>query len=284
MSPADQAGRRAHRPAATATVVWPNMIRDLPRDLDVTSARRLMRASVGLATSRPKQSFRTGTKMGPSPLAGADKKIHGQTIGICTAGHGLLAMRLHVAMLGLLIASVATSAHARNQQDIPPPPIVEASPALAPFQHVQFCRRYPSDCTSNPSDSDRIDSNTKNIDLLKRVNHDVNATISPTVKSHSAGWAIAPSTGDCNDYAVTKRHELLQSGLPAKALRLSVVKTSSGIGHLVLIAATTKGDLVLDNLTETIRPWQRTDYYWLKIQSARDARFWSKIRTSGPPV
>ncbi len=283
MSPADQAGRRAHRPAATATVVWPNMIRDLPRDLDVTSARRLMCASVGLATSRPKQSFRTGTKMGPSPLAGADKKIRGQTIGVCTAGHGL-AMRLHVTMLGLLIASVATSAHARDQQDIPPPPIMEASPALAPFQHVQFCRRYPSDCTSNPSDSDRIDSNTKNIDLLKRVNRDVNATISPTVKSHSAGWAIAPSAGDCNDYAVTKRHELLQSGLPAKALRLSVVKTSSGIGHLVLIAATTKGDLVLDNLTETIRPWQRTDYHWLKIQSARDARFWSKIRASGPPV
>jgi len=218
--------------------------------------------------------------MGPSPLAGVDKKIRGETIGVCTAGHGL-AMRLHVT-LGLLIASFAGSAHARNQQDLTPPPITEASPALAPFQHVQFCRRYPSDCTSNPSDSDRIDLNTKNIDLRKRVNRDVNATISPTVKSHSAGWAIAPSTGDCNDYAVTKRHELVQSGLPTKALRLSVVKTSSGIGHLVLVVVTTKGDLVLDNLTDAIRPWQSTDYRWLKIQSASDARFWFKIRANGP--
>src|SRR6266700_1045069 len=115
MSPADRAGRRVHRPAATLTIVRPSMIRALPRDLDATSARRLTRASVGLATSRPKQSLRQETKMGLSPLAGVDKKIRDQTIGVCTAGHGL-AMRLHVTMLGLLIASVAGSAHARNQQ------------------------------------------------------------------------------------------------------------------------------------------------------------------------
>jgi predicted transglutaminase-like cysteine proteinase len=77
---------------------------------------------------------------------------------------------------------------------------------------------------------------------------------------------------------VTKRHELLQSGLPAKALRLSVVTTASGIGHLVLVIATTRGDLVLDNLTEAIRPWQSTDYRWLKIQSATDARYWFEVK------
>jgi predicted transglutaminase-like cysteine proteinase len=83
---------------------------------------------------------------------------------------------------------------------------------------------------------------------------------------------------DCNDYAVTKRHELLTYGLSAKALRLSVVKTASGVAHLVLVVITTKGDLVLDNLTETIRPWQDTDYRWLKIQSAADARFWYEVK------
>ena len=84
--------------------------------------------------------------------------------------------------------------------------------------------------------------------------------------------------GDCNDYAVTKRHALLESGLPSKALRLSVVKTASGIGHLVLVVVTTKGDIVLDNLTEVIRPWQSTDYHWLKIQSATDSKFWREIK------
>ncbi len=98
--------------------------------------------------------------------------------------------------------------------------------------------------------------------------------------------AYIGSVSDCNDYAVTKRHELLESGLPSKALRLSVVKTASGIGHLVLVVATTKGDLVLDNLTEVIRPWQNTDYHWLKIQSATDSKYWYEIKAPavGPSV
>ncbi len=116
-------------------------------------------------------------------------------------------------------------------------PIVEASPTLAPFQHVRFCLRYPSDCKTNPTEN-------------------------------------------------AKRHELLENGLPSKALRLSVVKTASGIGHLVLVVVTTKGDIVMDNLTEVIRPWQTTDYHWLKIQSPTDSKFWYEIKAPavGPTV
>ena len=122
--------------------------------------------------------------------------------------------------------------------------------------------------------------------LLKRVNHVVNTAINPTVKSYDQdlrnGWTIAPASGDCNDYAVTKRHDLIEGGLPANALRLSVVKTASGTGHLVLVVATTSGDLVMDNLTDAIRPWNGTNYRWLKIQSSTDARFWYEIK--GPAM
>lgn len=164
-------------------------------------------------------------------------------------------------------------------------PITEASPTLAPFQHVRFCLHYPNECKSDPTETGLIELSTETFELLKRVNHQVNAAILPVIKNNGIapqdGWTIAPAAGDCNDYAVTKRHELVQSGLPAKALRLAVVKTASGIGHLVLVVATTKGDLVLDNLSETIRPWQSTDYHWLKIQSASDARYWYGVK---PPV
>jgi predicted transglutaminase-like cysteine proteinase len=169
-------------------------------------------------------------------------------------------------------------------------PIVEASPTLAPFQHVRFCLRYPSDCKSNPTENESIDLDAQTTELLKRVNHSVNMSIIPTPKSYGPnlgdGWTIAPDMGDCNDYAVTKRHELLENGLPSKALRLSVVKTASGIGHLVLVVVTTKGDIVMDNLTEVIRPWQSTDYHWLKIQSATDSKFWYEIKPPavGPTV
>jgi predicted transglutaminase-like cysteine proteinase len=161
-------------------------------------------------------------------------------------------------------------------------PIVDASPTLAPFQHVRFCLRYPSDCKSDPTEQERIELSSETLELLKRVNHSVNMSIAPTLKSYGSnlgdGWKIAPESGDCNDYAVTKRHELLASGLPAKALRLSVVTTASGIGHLVLVVATTKGDIVMDNLTEVIRPWQNTDYHWLKIQSVADAKYWHEVK------
>jgi predicted transglutaminase-like cysteine proteinase len=181
-------------------------------------------------------------------------------------------------------------AEARDRlQDLHPlTPIAEAAPTLAPFQHVRFCLRYPSDCKSDPGENERIDLNSETSELLDRINRGVNASIAPIAKSYGSdlqdAWTIAPTMGDCNDYAVTKRHELIQSGLPARALRLSVVKTASRIGHLVLVVATTKGDLVLDNLTETIRAWQRTDYQWLKIQSASDARFWYEIKPTGLSV
>jgi predicted transglutaminase-like cysteine proteinase len=166
--------------------------------------------------------------------------------------------------------------------------VVDGAPTLAPFQHVRFCLHYPSDCKSNPTENERIELSADTSDLLRRVNYSVNMSITPTLKSYGPelqdGWAIAPVMGDCNDYAVTKRHELLESGLPAKALRLSVVRTASGIGHLVLVVATTKGDIVMDNLTEAIRPWQSTDYHWLKIQSANDARFWYEVKASDTSV
>jgi predicted transglutaminase-like cysteine proteinase len=186
--------------------------------------------------------------------------------------------------LALVIAPPVNDTVAGNGRPEDPTrlePIVEAAPALAPFQHVRFCLRYPRDCQSNSGKDQRIRSDPQVRSLLRSVNDRINRSIVPTAKEYSgnlaAGWAIAPRMGDCNDYAVTKRHELLQSGLPSSALRLSLGKTPTGIGHLVLIVVTTEGDLVLDNLTEVIRPWQFTDYQWLKIQSSVDPHFWSAV-------
>jgi predicted transglutaminase-like cysteine proteinase len=198
-----------------------------------------------------------------------------------------------VTLLSSIVASGLLSGNAGasgrpSHNPVVPAALVETSPSLAPFQHVRFCLRYPADCRSNPTEEERIDLTGENAELLDRVNRGVNAALAPVKKSYGKdlreAWTIALFTGDCNDYAVTKRHELLKSGLPAKALRLAVVKTSLGSDHLVLLVATTKGDLVLDNLTEAILPWQSADYQWMKIQSARDARFWYEVKVSGASV
>ncbi len=164
-----------------------------------------------------------------------------------------MARRFSSILLAVLAGTLSVgNADARNrsiQDSNLPTPIVDAAPTLAPFQHVRFCLRYPSDCKSNPAENDRIDLDADTSELLKRINHSVNVSIIPTVK-------------------------------------VSVVKTASGIGHLVLVVVTTKGDIVLDNLTEVIRPWQSTDYHWLKIQSASDSKFWYEIKAPavGPSV
>ena len=187
--------------------------------------------------------------------------------------------------VGALLPDGAAARSGPPHNPAVPASLVETSPSLAPFQHVRFCLRYPADCRSNQAEDDRIDLTPETSELLEHVNRTVNANIIPAQKSSGDElqeiWAIAPYTGDCNDYAVTKRHELLQSGLPAKALRLAVVKTPSGSGHLVLFVATTEGGLVLDSLTETIVPWQSTNYRWMKMQSASDARIWHDVKVTG---
>jgi Bacterial transglutaminase-like cysteine proteinase BTLCP len=85
---------------------------------------------------------------------------------------------------------------------------------------------------------------------------------------------------------VVRNLRVVRRRFPADANVTSVTlgahRTSSGIGHLVLVVATTNGDIVMDNLTEALRPWQTTDYQWIKIQSASDSRFWNEINRPAP--
>jgi predicted transglutaminase-like cysteine proteinase len=90
-------------------------------------------------------------------------------------------------------------------------------------------------------------------------------------------WVINPARGDCNDFAMSKRHELLNRGWPARTLLLSEVITNSGEPHLVLVVQTRSGDLVLDNLTPQIKPWSRAPYRWARIQMPNTGQLWATI-------
>jgi Bacterial transglutaminase-like cysteine proteinase BTLCP len=79
-------------------------------------------------------------------------------------------------------------------------------------------------------------------------------------------WSIDPVFGDCNDYAVSKRHELLTRGWPMGDLLLSEVVIPSGEHHLVLVARTSTADLVLGNMQPLVRDWVEVEYRWVRIQ------------------
>jgi predicted transglutaminase-like cysteine proteinase len=45
----------------------------------------------------------------------------------------------------------------------------------------------------------------------------------------------------------------------------------------VAVVRTSGGDLVLDNLTDSIMPWSRKPYKWVRIQTPDNPNYWSKI-------
>jgi predicted transglutaminase-like cysteine proteinase len=155
------------------------------------------------------------------------------------------------------------------------------TPTLAPMAYTQFCLRYPGECRVRKIfRGGPIRLSAEKRAELARVNSNVNARIVPEPNLEGlAGevWLIGPDRGDCNDYAVTKRHELMAQGFPARALLLSEVVTTWGEHHLVLVVRTTDGDLVLDSLTDRIKPWLRTPYRWVRMQMPGVARLWTTI-------
>ena len=145
---------------------------------------------------------------------------------------------------------------------------------MAPLDYTRFCLRHAADCELGVPDA-VIDLTPEVEAEVERINRDVNQRIR-SVKV-TTDWRIDPESGNCNDYVVTKRHELLAMGLPASALLIAVVRTPAGEGHLLLIVRTNRGDLVLDNLNPEIRRRGETRYAWLKRQSARDASLWERM-------
>jgi predicted transglutaminase-like cysteine proteinase len=163
--------------------------------------------------------------------------------------------------------------------------VVLGSPMLAPTAQIRFCLKRPHDC---PNENDEIQppdwelTAERFIDLAS-VNREVNAAIAPVtgVTKVTQEWKIAPQSGNCHDYAVTKRHELLSRAWPSRSLLLAEVIVRSGEHHLVLVVRTRTVDLVLDNLTPFLRPVGAAikDYEWLRIESPNNSLLWSTVIT-----
>lgn len=107
---------------------------------------------------------------------------------------------------------------------------------------------------------------------LAIVNRMVNRAIDPDPSPPQVGdpWRVWPMSGQCHDYAVTKREELLLRGYHAGELLLCECQLPDGRYHLVLLV----GGMVLDNLRDEIVPWAECGYRAVVTQSAADPNFW----------
>src|SRR6201996_5794797 len=104
---------------------------------------------------------------------------------------------------------------------------------LPPMAYTQFCLRYAGECRPHriAFRGGRLKLNAERWADLDDVNRTVNSSIRP--EPNLAGlagerWLINPASGDCNDYAVSKRHELVTRGFPMRALLLSEVVVRGG--------------------------------------------------------
>jgi predicted transglutaminase-like cysteine proteinase len=150
----------------------------------------------------------------------------------------------------------------------------------APFSHIMFCKATPVECLAQ-GDADPVQLDRNKLAELRQVNRNINRQIiaRSEVASYAGedNWTLSPTAGDCEDFAITKRHTLVKMGWPSSSLRLAIVRTAWGEGHLVLVVRTSKGDYVLDNLTNAVRLWNATGLKWDMIQSSENPRNWHRI-------
>jgi predicted transglutaminase-like cysteine proteinase len=151
---------------------------------------------------------------------------------------------------------------------------------LPPVAHTLFCISYPSECSEAAASASFLASPVQALyRSLDLVNRNVNAAIRPLHAKEgniaTDRWLLSPLSGNCNDYAVSKRHELLRLGWPSWALLLAEVVVATGEHHLVLVANAGGESFVLDNLKQGVVPLAAAaDYRWIRIESPDDPKFW----------
>jgi len=157
--------------------------------------------------------------------------------------------------------------------------------AFEPAGFTSFCERFSDQCRPTPGGSSTIQLTPQTWILLNAVNEKVNGAIWPEDDLKHYGraeyWTIpTDGYGDCEDYALTKRRDLLQAGLPSEALRLAVVYSEAAGRHAVLTVGTDKGDMVLDNMVGQIKTWRDSGYVWIERQDAANPMRWVALGPS----
>jgi len=155
----------------------------------------------------------------------------------------------------------------------------------APAGFISFCLRHPDQCDTTEDQRRIVEFNDETWKTMKDVNYDINRSVrfqdDIVQYGRNEYWNIAANGyGDCDDYVLTKRKALIDAGFPARALRITIVRTYTDIGHAVLLVSTDRGDYVLDNRTSQIHPWEHARYEWISRQDEQDPMRWVSLRTT----
>jgi predicted transglutaminase-like cysteine proteinase len=162
-----------------------------------------------------------------------------------------------------------------------PANMITAGLTSQPIGHYEYCKTNKSDCGNINGSTSPVRLTEDNWKTILKVNYTVNTKIQPMTDMQIYGveekWAIPTVAGDCEDYALLKRKLLIQSGISASDLPMTVVLQPNGEGHAVLTVRTDRGDFILDNMRNRVLLWSQTEYRFLKRQSDSNSGKWVKI-------
>lgn len=155
---------------------------------------------------------------------------------------------------------------------------------LAPLGYVRLCKSGALVCEQRQGSlKTTADKRVILTGQLRReldlINASVNRFIKPKddPKNQPDIWTVGATSGDCEDYVLSKKHELMSRGWPSSALLISVVRTRLGANHAVLIVRTDRGDLILDNLSRRVKNIEKTAYTYKAIQSPTGGLTWYSV-------
>ncbi len=155
--------------------------------------------------------------------------------------------------------------------------------ASIPYGWVDFCNRHSEECTLGKLKPADVRLTRQTWRILNEINTKANNAIEPMSNFDHWGTTLdhwdypIDGKGDCKIYALFKRKLLIDRGFPRQALLMTIVRDLNGEGHAVLTVKTDRGDFVLDNLRDEVRPWSATGYQFYKRQAQDDPNVWLSL-------
>ncbi len=144
--------------------------------------------------------------------------------------------------------------------------------AITPLSMQYFCAEHRSECRGGGSGQVTMSPNL--MAMLTQVNSHVNRAIRPQAERGSTDrWQLNPTSGDCEDYVLSKRSALVRKGIPAGSLRIAYTHTRRGEPHAVLVVKTSQGSYVLDNLNGSVKTLGASGYNIRSMSSANPNRW-----------
>lgn len=192
------------------------------------------------------------------------------------------------AAFAMAAGMIANDAHAKQTPWDTPSPYIQFHGNRSPMTaHKDLCVRIPVECAPYSTPGQTVKLTPGVLNSLNAVNRKVNNRIRYSSDTRNYGhidyWNVPNSgTGDCEDYALAKRRELIGLGWPRSSLLLAIAYAETGTGHAVLIARTDQGDFVLDNRRRNAQPWHKLPYTWIAIQSTENPKKFSSIASAVP--